>query len=245
MLGCGLLAACFGPEGGAGGDAGPRDGGSGPGDFRQTHACRPGDPRDPVDILGVRVEGDTLVVQLGHSGGCAEHEYGLCFDEAWLEEVPVQVPLSVLHDAHGDGCEAYLMTEARFELRPIADEYLARYGGGSGTVRLQLSGGHDYSFEDEALSALEARLDAANHCEALDECVGLHMPPCGTRFVSSQEDTEALQDAIDAWAEQAGLVDLGCPAICRCGLLRCVEGRCEASESDCMDVPDDARMVCL
>lgn len=240
-----LLAGCFGPDSDGSTDAGASTDAEVLGDWKLTHACRGDDPRDPIDVMSVRVEGDSLIVQIGHGGGCAAHEYGLCFDEVWLEETPVQVPLSVLHDGHGDTCEAYLTSEVTFDLRPIADEYGERYHASAGTVMLLLDGQHEYTFQDEAFADLEGRIDAANHCESLDECVGVHIPPCETRYVSSMEDVEGLQADIDAWAEDAGVQDPGCPAVCACGLLRCTEGRCETSDSDCMEAPADARMVCL
>jgi hypothetical protein len=150
-----LLAGCFGPDGD---DASSSDGSvadaSLPGDWRLTHACRSSDPHDAIDVMSARVDGDMLLVQVGHGGGCEQHEYSLCFAEAWQEEVPVQAQLTVLHDAHGDGCEAFLTTEVSFDLLPIAEEFEARYQHKIGTVRLLLDASspeapdaHDYSFD--------------------------------------------------------------------------------------------------
>jgi hypothetical protein len=155
LCGCCLLVGCFGPDD----DDSPDPDGSvldasPPGDWKATHACRSDDPQDAIDVMSARLEGDLLFVQVAHGGGCEQHEYGLCFAGAWQEEVPVQTTLTVLHDAHGDGCQAFFVSEVSFDLLPIAEEYAARYQDESGTVRLLLDSsvpgaadGHDYSFD--------------------------------------------------------------------------------------------------
>ena len=64
------------------------------------------DPSDAIAIDGAELSGGTLYLQLQHGGGCAEHEYRLCPSDRILESDPAQWDLFVVHDAHGDECEA-------------------------------------------------------------------------------------------------------------------------------------------
>jgi hypothetical protein len=58
---------------------------------------------------------------------------------------------------------------------------------------------------------------------------------------------EALQADLDARAAAEGLDQLGCVALCQCGVLTCTEGKCTATEdSDCeVAASPTERMVCL
>ena len=66
--------------------------------------------RDPVSIMSVRWQGEELLVRVGYGGGCARHEFG--YD--WS---PNDRQLIVLHDAHGDSCEAFISQE--FVVQPL------------------------------------------------------------------------------------------------------------------------------
>lgn len=89
---------------------------------------------DPFNVIASVIEGDTLVVDVSHSGGCADHDYGMCYMDAFLESFPVQGSLQLLHDANGDMCEAELQKELRFDLTPYADYYRELYQTDSGEI---------------------------------------------------------------------------------------------------------------
>lgn len=74
---------------------------------------------DPIDIFDARIEGDTLKVDIGHSGGCAEHGYALWTTRASTRSLPSQHSVLLTHDANGDMCEAYLRRTLDFSLIPI------------------------------------------------------------------------------------------------------------------------------
>jgi hypothetical protein len=97
----------------------------------------------------VRVEDDTLFVTVGHSGGCETHDFQICWpDQMFMESAPVQVSLELWHDAHGDGCEAYLTEELAFDLAPLRDAWHDAYGAGPGTITIHVGGETvDYTFD--------------------------------------------------------------------------------------------------
>lgn len=99
------------------------------------------DDGDPITVDAVRVVGDTLEVDVGHGGGCEEHTYQICWpDQSFMESDPVQVDLEVYHDAHGDGCEAYLQSTLEFDLTPLKESYLDGYQATSGEIVIHLDG---------------------------------------------------------------------------------------------------------
>lgn len=74
---------------------------------------------DPIDLFDARIEGDSLLVDVGHSGGCAEHGYALWTTQASTKSLPPQHAVRLTHDANGDLCEAYLRQTLKFTLGPI------------------------------------------------------------------------------------------------------------------------------
>ena len=91
----------------------------------------------------VRVDGDTLSVMLGHSGGCGDHWYALCWpDRSFLESDPVQANLEVYHGSN-DGCDAYFFETVPFDLSPLRRKWRLAYGDENGTILLQVAGAPD------------------------------------------------------------------------------------------------------
>lgn len=97
-------------------------------------------PNDPITIDAARVVADSLIANVSHGGGCADHTYGLLISSIWMESFPVQVPARLSHDAHGDNCRALLRRELHISLRPLADAYRTAYKEDHGTVVVRLAG---------------------------------------------------------------------------------------------------------
>ena len=97
-------------------------------------------PADLISIDSVHIDGDTLIANVTHGGGCGTHDYKLVVGTAWMESFPVQAPARMSHDAHNDWCKALIRRELRISLTPIADVYRATYGREHGTVSLALVG---------------------------------------------------------------------------------------------------------
>ena len=60
---------------------------------------------DPFTITSVAIEDDKIVVGVSYSGGCAAHDWQVCWDGDVAESAPVQVWLDIGHNANGDSCE--------------------------------------------------------------------------------------------------------------------------------------------
>ncbi len=65
-------------------------------------------------IEGVEREGDFLLVQVSHAGGCGPHSYAACWSDEVLASDPPSFELLLFHNAEADMCEM-LVTEV---LRP-------------------------------------------------------------------------------------------------------------------------------
>jgi hypothetical protein len=74
---------------------------------------------DPIDIRAATISGDTLNIDIGHSGGCAEHAYALWTTRASTRSLPPQHSVRLTHQANGDMCEAYLQRTLSFSLLPL------------------------------------------------------------------------------------------------------------------------------
>ena len=72
----------------------------------------------PFDVLQAAILGDSLVVQLAYSGGCAEYAFELVAAGPQLRSLPPKQPLMIAHDADGDACRARIEETISFDLRP-------------------------------------------------------------------------------------------------------------------------------
>ncbi|MGC6419117.1 MAG: hypothetical protein ACON3Z_18465 [Bradymonadia bacterium] len=95
--------------------------------------------RDGFQYDAVRIDGDTLLLSVSYSGGCETHIFGGCFG-SFLESSPVQVPVTISHDANGDICEAIVSEVIELDLMPLQEAYRAAYGVEEGQMFLNLDG---------------------------------------------------------------------------------------------------------
>jgi len=96
---------------------------------------------DAFTIDLVSLDGDDLVVEVGYSGGCQEHDFELCWpDQVFMESYPVQAQLELWHDDHDDACDAWLYEELRFDLGVMEQAFTDSYGSTTGTITLHLGG---------------------------------------------------------------------------------------------------------
>lgn len=130
----------------------------------QVFVCPSRVDTDPVDVLRSIVQGDVLLLRLGHGGGCRNHEYAVCYDDYFAESYPVQTELRVIHEDNGDTCEAYLMAELRLDLEPIAQTYERYYRSTAGLVETNFG---IYAFG--ALSCEERELGASRQAQSFSE----------------------------------------------------------------------------
>ena len=84
------------------------------------------------------IAGDTLAITVSYSGGCEDHEFTLVASDAFAESYPVQLEVSLAHEANGDRCRAYLTETYGFDLTPIKTLYRKAYLEDAGTIVLLL-----------------------------------------------------------------------------------------------------------
>ena len=97
-------------------------------------------PTDPVTIDAVRIEGDSLVLNVAFGGGCRPHTFFLLGDAVWMESYPVQTGLRLAHEDNNDNCKALVSRVLRFDLSPLKDTYRDSYQASTGIIRLRIQG---------------------------------------------------------------------------------------------------------
>ncbi len=76
---------------------------------------------DPFRLDSAYVDGDWLMMHVGYSGGCKDHDFNLWKLPAnALDPPPVELALS--HEDHGDMCEAYIQRWLAFSLFPLREK---------------------------------------------------------------------------------------------------------------------------
>ena len=98
---------------------------------------------DAYALNSATITDDILNISVSYSGGCEDHEFTLVASEAFLESFPVQLPISIAHNANGDTCEAYPTENYRFDLMPIKTMYQKAYQQEAGTIILRLEDAPD------------------------------------------------------------------------------------------------------
>ena len=93
---------------------------------------------DEYALNSATITDDTLNISVSYSGGCEEHQFTLVVSEGFLESFPVQLSVSIVHNANGDTCEAYPTENYRFDLTPIKTMYQNAYRQEAGTIVLRL-----------------------------------------------------------------------------------------------------------
>ncbi len=96
---------------------------------------------DNYELSVAAIIRDTLAVTVSYSGGCADHLFALDASAAFLESHPVQLEVTLAHNANGDTCEAWLIQDYFFPLAPLKTRYQEEYQQDSGAIVLRLAGG--------------------------------------------------------------------------------------------------------
>jgi hypothetical protein len=76
-------------------------------------------PDDPVFLNSLSVSGSLMDIDIGYSGGCADHDFRVCWDGIALTSFPQQIGLDLSHDANGDLCEAFFDVTMQVDLSSI------------------------------------------------------------------------------------------------------------------------------
>ena len=75
-------------------------------------------PSAPLEVMQTAIQGDSLVVLVAYSGGCAEHAFDLVVAGPQVRSLPPKQPLMIAHEANGDACRVRIEETLAFDLRP-------------------------------------------------------------------------------------------------------------------------------
>ncbi len=93
---------------------------------------------DAYVINAATIETDTLRINVSYTGGCETHAFTLVAVPMFLESLPVQLRVSLAHNANGDTCEASITEAYIFDLTPLKEVYQKGYRTDNGTIILHL-----------------------------------------------------------------------------------------------------------
>lgn len=74
---------------------------------------------DPFEARHAAIKGDSLVVQVSYSGGCAEHGFELKAAGPQVRSLPPKQQIILFHQANGEACRAHVTETLSFSLRPF------------------------------------------------------------------------------------------------------------------------------
>ena len=64
----------------------------------------------------VRVNGDTLFMDVEYSGGCKDHVFTARHNGNYMKSMPPQLNVNIDHNANGDGCRELIRETIAFDL---------------------------------------------------------------------------------------------------------------------------------
>lgn len=104
-------------------------------------SCEASEGHGGVAIQALSVDGDSLEIDLGYSGGCETHLFEICWpDGTFAYTDPPSVTLALWHGGVEDLCDLYLEETQRFDLGPLKQAWQDESGSESGSLLIQLDG---------------------------------------------------------------------------------------------------------
>ena len=94
---------------------------------------------DDYNLESATLVGDTLTIDVAYGGGCEDHQFTLIASETFMESDPVQLSVSIVHNANNDPCERWVEEAYHFDLTPIKTKYQQVYQQDAGTIVLNLA----------------------------------------------------------------------------------------------------------
>ena len=82
---------------------------------------------DEFGLMKASIIGDTLKAKVEYGGGCEKHIFTLYWNGQFNEEDPPSIELFFHHNANNDECEALIMEDVTFDLKPLKEIYLKAY----------------------------------------------------------------------------------------------------------------------
>lgn len=215
--------------------------------------CPAGVQSDPVDVNSAAFDegafsaSDVLVLEVTYSGGCAIHDFGLCYGpgvEPSANGDFLEGELRLIHDSHADQCEAEQSETLRFNLEPYADYLMEELDVSAGLVDTSFG---LYPFGeltcDETWSAVDTLVNQAAEqargagcvenidCARVSSVLSCHFTSCGEVIAlrGEAEFMNAMEGIEVTVCDEFYRNECPIPSPPLCGELPpigCVEGRC-------------------
>jgi len=108
--------------------------------------CRAADG-DAYTLTKALIVKDELRLTASASGGCAPHDFTICWPSPWFEGAgKLEVTeLEIHHDDHNDPCDAIISEDIRYDLAPLREAWKATYQQPSGSFLLRV-GEHELTY---------------------------------------------------------------------------------------------------
>jgi hypothetical protein len=194
------------------------------------------------------IAGDSLSLSVTYGGGCGDHDFVLCYEPLFAETSPVTASLHLIHDGHGDSCQALKTTGLRFDLASLGAAYNEQYQVAGGLVRT------DYGLYVFGEATCDERTGAAadqlarslaqtvSTCSDVSDCKVVStatacVPDCGS-VVSATTPADQAELSASELVSRVSEIDqgqcsvieeLGCaiPVVdCAAVVMDCVENKC-------------------
>lgn len=198
-------------------------------------------PSDLYTLQSAFIDGGVLTLHVGHSAGCSQHDYGLCYRSVTGSQEPNERELVFIHDSHGETCEAWGEATLAFDLAPMGQRYLEENDVPGGVIPTQFG---VYGFgelscelrEEGANVALQQATDALSlTCENDEDCTVVYpstdcFARCGLAI--AREDQTALDEALTRIDQNlcVGFEEAGCGPVlvppCDPETIHCFDGQC-------------------
>lgn len=77
-------------------------------------------PSDMLIISDVRIQGNTLFIDVNYSGGCAEHAFSVVGSAMIAKSLPPIRAIQLVHNANGDQCKKMEMKTLEVDIKALA-----------------------------------------------------------------------------------------------------------------------------
>ena len=75
---------------------------------------------DPIGISAIRVEGNTMFIDMNYSGGCEEHTFAVVGSEMISKSLPPILSVQLIHTANGDQCKKIIEETLKVDISKLA-----------------------------------------------------------------------------------------------------------------------------
>lgn len=87
--------------------------------YANTLSGNPAENGDPFNLENFEIRSDSGLITVSYPGGCKQHTFEIIWNESYDKTNPPATHLILLHNAHGDACEAFITETLVFSLSEL------------------------------------------------------------------------------------------------------------------------------